>query len=104
MAAGELAAAEGASLEAEGSAAAEEAGAVVAEPPHAVRLSRAAAATPATLKVVRLNDCIVILLVCADCCPERNDPLPVSGPFATVGTDPWLVSHWSFARKAGTDG
>ncbi len=41
---------------------------VVAEPPQAVRLSRAAAATPATVKVVRLIDCILVLLVSAcDC-------------------------------------
>jgi hypothetical protein len=67
MAADEAADGEGAMLEADGSAAAgEELGAVVAEPPHAVRLSRAAAATPATVKVVRLNDCIFILLGCAD--------------------------------------
>jgi hypothetical protein len=31
---------------------------VLPEPPHAVRLSRAAAATPATVKVVRLKVCI----------------------------------------------
>jgi hypothetical protein len=41
-------------LEAEGvDAGAEELFAVVAGPPQAVRLSRAAAATPATVKVVR---------------------------------------------------
>jgi len=35
---------------------------VLPEPPHAVRLSRAAAATPATVKVVRLKVCISVLL------------------------------------------
>ena len=47
-------------------AGADEEVAVVAEPPQAVRLSRAAAATPATVKVVRFIDCISILLVSAD--------------------------------------
>jgi hypothetical protein len=60
-------------LEADGvEAGAEELLAVVADPPHAVRLSRAAAATPATVKVVRLNDCISILLVSADHCLRRT--------------------------------
>jgi hypothetical protein len=64
-------------LDADGSAAAEEElGAVVAEPPQAVRLSRAAAATPATVKVVRLNDCISILLGCADHCPRGRGFTP----------------------------
>jgi len=35
---------------------------VLPEPPQAVRLSRAAAATPATVKVVRLKVCISVLL------------------------------------------
>jgi hypothetical protein len=35
---------------------------VLPVPPHAVRLSRAAAATPATVKVVRLKVCISVLL------------------------------------------
>lgn len=35
---------------------------VLPDPPHAVRLSRAAAATPATVKVVRLKVCISVLL------------------------------------------
>jgi hypothetical protein len=69
MAAEELADGDGAMLEADGvEAGAEELFAVVAEPPQAVRLSSAAAATPATVKVVRLNDCISILLVSADHC------------------------------------
>jgi hypothetical protein len=60
-------------LEVEGvEAGADELVAVVAEPPQAVRLSRAAAATPATVKVVRLNDCISILLVSADHCLRRT--------------------------------
>jgi hypothetical protein len=47
-------------------------GAVVVDPPQAVRLSRAAAATPATVKDVRLNDCISVLLVCADFLPAAD--------------------------------
>ncbi|GAB5077567.1 hypothetical protein ARTHROSP310_07090 [Arthrobacter sp. AD-310] len=35
---------------------------VLPDPPQAVRLSRAAAATPATVKVVRLVVCIWVLL------------------------------------------
>jgi hypothetical protein len=46
-------------LEADGSGAAEELLVVPAEPPQAVRLSSAAAANPAAVKVVRLKDCIV---------------------------------------------
>jgi hypothetical protein len=73
MAAAELADGDGAMLEADGAdAGAEELFAVVAEPPQAVRLSRAAAATPATVKVLRLNDCISILLVSADDCLRRT--------------------------------
>jgi hypothetical protein len=52
----------GAMLEAEGAAAGAEEVEVPAEPPQAVRLSRAAAATPATLNVVRLRVCISVLL------------------------------------------
>jgi hypothetical protein len=52
-------------LEAEASGAAEP-GAVLAVPPQAVRLNRAAAATPAMVKDVRLMDCISILLDRAD--------------------------------------
>jgi hypothetical protein len=60
-------------LEADGvDAGAEGLFAAVAEPPQAVRLSRAAAAIPATVKVVRLNDCISILLVSADHCLRRT--------------------------------
>jgi hypothetical protein len=56
--------ADGAMLDVIGAAdGAEELGAVVVDPPQAVRLSRAAAATPATVKDVRLNDCISVLLV-----------------------------------------
>jgi hypothetical protein len=58
----ELADGEGAMLEAEGSAAGADEAVVLAEPPQAVRLSRAAAATPATVKVVRLIVCISVLL------------------------------------------
>jgi hypothetical protein len=50
---------DGAMLEADGSGAAEELLVVPAEPPQAVRLSSAAAANPAAVKVVRLKDCIV---------------------------------------------
>jgi hypothetical protein len=57
-----LAEGEGAMLEAEGAAAGAEELEVPAEPPHAVRLSRATAATPATLKDVRLMVCISVLL------------------------------------------
>jgi hypothetical protein len=71
MAAVEVSDGDGAMLEAEGamldgSAAADELLDVPAEPPQAVRLSRAAAAMPATVKVERLKDCISILLSCAD--------------------------------------
>jgi hypothetical protein len=92
-------------LEAEGvEAGAEELFAVVAEPPQAVRLSSAAAATPATVKVVRLNDCISILLVSADHCLRRTTFRSLHWPFPTVGTDPWLVSQWVFGSWAGKDG
>jgi hypothetical protein len=50
-----------AEAEDDGAAAGEELD-VPAVPPQAVRLSRAAAATPATLKVVRLMVCILVLL------------------------------------------
>jgi hypothetical protein len=66
MAAVEVSDGDGAMLEADGSAAADELLVVPVEPPHAVRLSRAAAAMPATVKVERLKDCISILLSCAD--------------------------------------
>lgn len=77
--------------------------AVVELPPQAVRLSRAAAATPATVKVVRFIDCISVLLVSADrflqrasaCCRWR---------FRLVGTCPWLVSQCVFGCCRGTDG
>jgi hypothetical protein len=61
MAAEEVMEGEGAMLDAEGVAAgAEEVAAVVLEPPQAVRLSMAAAAIPATVKVVRLMVCILV--------------------------------------------
>jgi hypothetical protein len=53
-------------------AGAEELGVVVAVPPQAVRPKRAAAATPATVKDVRLNDCISVLLGCADFLPAAD--------------------------------
>jgi hypothetical protein len=60
-AAEELMDGDGAMLEADGVAAgAEEVDAVVLEPPQAVRLSMAAAAIPATAKVVRLMVCILV--------------------------------------------
>jgi hypothetical protein len=74
-------------LDADGAAAgAEELGVVDAAPPQAVRLSRAAAATPATVKDVRLNDCISVLLVVvgADFLPAA-DVVPAAWPFPTVG-------------------
>jgi hypothetical protein len=64
---------DGAMLDVVGAAdGAEVPGAVVVDPPQAVRLSRAAAATPATVKDVRLNDCISVLLVCADFLPAAD--------------------------------
>jgi hypothetical protein len=54
MAAVDVSDGDGAMLEADGSAAAGELLVVPAEPPHAVRLSRAAAAMPATVKIERL--------------------------------------------------
>jgi hypothetical protein len=56
----EVAEALGAALEVIGSAEGAEDSEVPAEPPQAVRLSRAAAATPATEKVVRLIVCMGI--------------------------------------------
>src|SRR6478735_1134052 len=75
---------------------------VLPEPPHAVRLSRAAAATPATVKVVRLKVCIVVLLgsIAADCGLCVRGVQPAWG----VGTCPWLVSQWLFGRWAAMDG
>jgi len=59
----ELADGDAAMLEADGSAeGADEDPEVLPEPPHAVRLSSAAAATPATVKVVRLIVCIAFSL------------------------------------------
>jgi hypothetical protein len=61
MAADVLADGEGAMLDSIGVAAgAEEAGAVVVDPPQAVRLSMAAAAIPATERVERLMVCISV--------------------------------------------
>jgi hypothetical protein len=57
-AAEEVADGEGAMLEAAGDSAGAAELDVPAVPPHAVRLSRAAAATPATVKVVRLIVCM----------------------------------------------
>jgi hypothetical protein len=57
-AAEELMDGDGAMLEADGADAGAEELAVVLEPPQAVRLSMAAAAIPATAKVVRLMVCI----------------------------------------------
>jgi hypothetical protein len=82
MGAAELADGAGAMLEAEGmEAGADEEVAVVAGPPQAVRLSSAAAATPATVKVVRFIDCISVLLGSADLagcgqCACRLRPFP----------------------------
>ena len=60
-------------LDAEGAAVlADGFGDVAAVPPQAVRLSRAAAATPVAVKVVRLNDCISVLLVSADSMARRG--------------------------------
>lgn len=47
---------------------------VLPEPPHAVRLSRAAAATPATVKVVRLKVCISVLLGSLSLLPVERCP------------------------------
>jgi hypothetical protein len=59
-----LADGDGAMLEADGAAdGAVEDPDVLPEPPHAVRLSSAAAATPATVKVVRLIVCIAFSLI-----------------------------------------
>jgi hypothetical protein len=59
---------EGAMLVADGDAAGAEEPEVLPEPPHAVRLSSAAAAaTPATVKVVRLMVCMSVLLGFASC-------------------------------------
>jgi hypothetical protein len=57
-AAEELADGDGAMLEGAGDSAGAEELDEPADPPHAVRLSRAAAATPATVKVVRLIVCM----------------------------------------------
>ena len=80
---------------------AEEAGAVEAvDPPQAVRLSRAAAATPATVNVVRLNDLhfgfsfVVPMFACGEL-------LPLLALSRLLGTDPWLVSQWVFGRSDG---
>jgi hypothetical protein len=88
-------------LEADGVAAgAEDVEAVVLEPPQAVRLSMAAAAIPATVKVVRLMVCILVSpLLC------RALPAALPRAFSDwVGTDPWLVSQSVFARPEEADG
>src|SRR4051812_30488495 len=76
--------------------------AVLPEPPHAVRLSRAAAATPATVKVVRLKVCISVLL--GSFCLPPGDVVSAACSLPWVGTCPWLVSQWLFGRRAETDG
>jgi hypothetical protein len=103
MAAAEVSDGDGAMVEADGSAAAEELVAVVAEPPHAVRLSSAAAATPATVKVVRLKDCISILLGCADHCLRRTVSVPVRWPYSDCGHRP-LVGVSMGIRPMGGGG
>jgi hypothetical protein len=75
---------------------------VLPEPPHAVRLSRAAAATPATVKVVRLKVCISVLLG-SFCLPPRMG-CPRPAVCLGVSTCPWLVSQWLFGRWAVVDG
>ena len=80
-------------------AGAEEAGAVVAAPPQAVRLSMAAAAIPATERVVRLMVCISVSPLLCRSLPAALLPLwPLSD---LSGTDPWLVSQWVFAGFGG---
>jgi hypothetical protein len=108
MAAADVSDGDGAMLEADGSAAADELLDVPAEPPQAVRLSRAAAATPATVKVERLKDCISILLSCADE-RDRREYGVLRRSFPTVGHRPGCgtagaVSHWVFAWSAAADG
>src|SRR3954454_17550428 len=75
---------------------------VLPEPPHAVRLSRAAAATPATVKVVRLKVCISVLLGSFACRLRTVCPRPAA--CLGVSTCPWLVSQWLFGRWAAADG
>jgi len=75
---------------------------VLPEPPQAVRLSRAAAATPATVKVVRLKVCIGVLLGSLACRHRTACPWPAA--CFGVGTCPWLVSQWLFAGWAAADG
>jgi hypothetical protein len=107
LAAEELADGDGAMLEAmaeaEGAAAGAEELVVPAEPPQAVRLSRAAAATPTTLKVVRLMVCIVVLLG-LNVTPCRERDVRGADCFWLVGTCPWLVSHWVFGCCRNMDG
>jgi hypothetical protein len=76
---------------------------VPAEPPHAVRLSRAAAATPATLKVVRLMVCMMVLLG-LNMSPGRERDVRGADCFWLVGTCPWLVSHGVFGCCRNMDG
>jgi hypothetical protein len=92
-----LADGEGAMLEG-ASEGAEELGVVVAVPPQAVRLSRAAAATPATVKDVRLNDCISVLLDCADLLPAAG-VAPAAWPFPTVGHLPLAGVSWGIRAE-----
>jgi hypothetical protein len=105
MAAEELADGDGAIVvafaeaEDDGAAAGAEELDVPAEPPQAVRLSRAAAATPATLKVVRLMVCIVVLLG-LNMSPGRERDVRGADCFRLVGTClGWCLSGYSAAAE-----
>src|SRR6187200_252299 len=96
MAAAELADGDGAMLDSIGLAAgAEEAGAVVAAPPQAVRLSMAAAAIPATERVVRLMVCISVSPLLCRSLPAAN--FCRFGPFPTcwAPTLGWCLNGYS---------
>jgi hypothetical protein len=101
--AAELADGDGAMLDSIGAeAGAEELGAAVVDPPQAVRLSMAAAAIPATERVVRLMVCISVSPLLCRSLPRRT--VAALALFRLVGTDPWLVSQWVFAGWGETDG
>jgi hypothetical protein len=103
MAAAELADGDGAMLDSIGAeAGAEELGAAVVDPPQAVRLSMAAAAIPATERVVRLMFCISVSPLLCRSLPRRT--VAALALFRLVGTDPWLVSQWVFGGSGETDG